>query len=102
VVPHKCGINSGVPKGACLCRGHGRQVAGRRRGHARPADGHFDGPLDHGFVELVSPPVAGLAIRVSPGRGEDPLPGPFPPGIGIPHQPRCPAKMGQHGLHLFS
>jgi len=48
-------------------KGVSQRVGCRRLGDARPADGLFDGPLEHGFVEVVSPPLASLAIHVDAG-----------------------------------
>lgn len=73
VVPHKCGINSRMPKG----------VGGGELGHARAPNGLLDRPLDHGLMQVVPAPLAGLAVYVGPGGGKDPLPGPLPPGIRV-------------------
>ncbi len=69
-------------------KGVAQGVGARRLGDTRPANRLFDGPLDRGFVEVVPPPVAGLAVHVPTRRGEDPLPRPFPARVGIlPVQP---------------
>jgi hypothetical protein len=49
-----------------------KRMRGRRLGDARPADGLFDGPLDHGFVEVVPLPLARLTVQVATARGEHP------------------------------
>src|SRR2546425_12721763 len=50
---------------------------------ARRWDGVLDGSLQHGFVQVVTAPLAGFPVDVKPGGGEDPLPCPFPWGSRI-------------------
>ena len=57
-------------------------VAGDALGDAGEAGGGADGLLDDGLVEVVAAALAGLAVRVAAGRGEDPLPGEVAAGLG--------------------
>jgi len=49
----------------------------------RLADRLFDSSLDHRFVEMVPPSLAGLPVDITTGRRKDPLPRPFSPRVGI-------------------
>jgi hypothetical protein len=45
-------------------------------GQARLEDGFLDRPLEHGFMEVMPPPLPGDAIGVETGHREGPLPAP--------------------------
>ena len=69
--------------------------------------GQCDCPLNNGFVQVMTPPLARFTIEVHPGSWEHPLPCPFPAGIGgLPTE--CTWKLHpsspkfQVGLVLFS
>jgi hypothetical protein len=59
------------------------RMRGRLFGDARPPDGLLHGPLEDRFVEMMAAPLPGFRVTVEPGSGEDPLPPPFPAGVGI-------------------
>jgi hypothetical protein len=42
-----------------------------------------DGLLEHGLVEMVSPPLAGRSVDIVPGGGKEPLPTQFVAGIRV-------------------
>jgi hypothetical protein len=58
-------------------------VAGRALRDPGRADRVMDRALDHGLVQVMAPALAGLAIDVDAGGGEDPLPGPFTACTGV-------------------
>ena len=63
--------------------GMAQSVAAGGLGDARLDAGFFERSLEDGFMEVVAPPLAGLAVGVMAGGGEDPLPAPLLIGVGI-------------------
>src|SRR5439155_16843890 len=58
-------------------------VAGRRLREAGGADRFLDGPLENGFVEMMTAPLASEAVHIEARGREDPLPAPVAAGVGI-------------------
>src|SRR6266851_4134429 len=58
-------------------------VAGGALGDALTAYRLLHRALQHGFVQVVAAALAGLAVQVRTGGGEDPLPDPLATGVGV-------------------
>ena len=76
----------GADVGAVLeqVRGEGmsKGVTARPLGDSRGEHGLTDGLLHYGFVEVMAPLLAALALDVATGRRKHPLPGPVAAGGG--------------------
>jgi hypothetical protein len=59
------------------------RMAARLLGDSGLQDGLLDGPLQDGFVEMVTATLAGPALGVDSGCWEYPLPWPFAAGVSI-------------------
>ena len=52
-------------------------------GDAGVPHGVLEGTLEHRLVEVVAAALAGLSVDVETRGGEDPLPSPLAPGVGV-------------------
>ncbi len=57
-----------------------QRVAARLLRDTGPNDGLSNGPLNHGFMEVVTAPLASQTVYIGPGRSKDPLPFPLAAG----------------------
>jgi hypothetical protein len=64
-------------------KGVSERVARGELGNTCGTDGVLHGALENGFVEMVAATLASEAVHIESCGGEDPLPRPFAPGVGI-------------------
>jgi hypothetical protein len=62
-----------------MTEGVGGGGLGKLRGHG----GLAHGPLDDRFVQVMTADFASVAVHIGAGRGEEPLPDPFPAGVRV-------------------